>query len=191
MKIWHKLSVAVLILLIGGVIALVAAEPAERTRSGQVIDFATKKPMANVFVLAVYSRGGSTPFGHSARWCFKTRGFRTGPSGTFSFPIEKNTTVQISATTPDYVDIYPPQIHIKTWLGEKRIESPDVFMAKRGTGQDERLSIIVCERPGSIADAAANAEYLELLLVERRKYESTWTAFITEEMIKSLKSEPR
>ncbi len=191
-KMWHKLGFTALVLLIGGVIAVVAVEPAERTRSGQVIDFATKKPMANVYVLAEYSRGGSTPFGHSARWCFKTRGLRTGPDGTFSFPLEKDTSMRILATAPDSVDVFSPRIQsVSTWLGEKRVDSPNVFMAKRGTGQDERLDIISCGRPESIAAATANIEFLELILVETRKYESSGEATAIKNMIVLLKSERR
>ncbi len=70
--------------------------------SGIVLDKVSDNPIEGVYVVAIYSTGGSDGV-HSYSWCARTKGMYTGKDGKFSFPLERYGRPSLAAIKRDYV----------------------------------------------------------------------------------------
>jgi hypothetical protein len=134
--------------------------------AGVVIDSATSKPVAGVYVLAMYTESGGVMFGHNSRWCVRSLGMTTGEDGKFSFPGESSASPQVlvfkegfqedmSSRNPVYAKWHEPK--------GKRFET--IRIAPTGAQRPIR-EWWVCERPEFYEDAIANLRYLEMVANE-------------------------
>ncbi|EEF23058.1 conserved hypothetical protein [Ricinus communis] len=83
--------------------------PREFDVSGQAIDVTTGKPLAGVFMVAIYERAGGVAFGHSGIWCVKTVGQYTDAEGRFRFTYEEGHEPAFLFIKPGYYREYQPQ----------------------------------------------------------------------------------
>jgi hypothetical protein len=166
----HRITVGRIFVALLLVVASAAqALPFGRSEAaGVVIDSATSKPVAGVYVLAMYTDSGGVMFGHNSSWCVRSVGMTTGEDGKFSFPGDDRAS--------------PHVIVFKEGFQEDRVlSSRGAVYAKwhepRGTrfetirlapvdAKDAHRKWWKCERPEFYEDALANLRYLEMVTKE-------------------------
>lgn len=154
---------------------MIPAEAGPKTGTnltGTVLDRETKKPLAGAYVLAVYKSSKSSMYGHAASWCTKTRGLFTNATGGFSFPFEANSSIQIFVAKEDFAeDIYARYIWGKSASGRAtRVRLSAHFLVALDRDKIVRPDVVMCERPESAVDVAANLVYLRILEKNEQKF---------------------
>jgi hypothetical protein len=143
--------------------------------TGQVLDFDTKQPIEGAYALAVYKKA-SIGFGGTADYCYKTKGMMTGKDGKFSFPIENP-----KSDNPEIVHAIKPDYFLQTWAvpshavqkaqNKEAFSNRHVYLKKQDPAKPSfQHGFSYCERPESRAAVESAAQFLELKLVEQRKY---------------------
>lgn len=161
--------------------------------TGQVLDFDTKQPIEGAYVLAVYEKV-DLGFAASASYCIKTHGMFTGKGGDFNFPIDRLDGLspgRVFAIKADYYyrtfEPVPPAVWKKN--NKETYSNRHVYLKKQDPANPEFLGFSTCERPKSREAVDAAINYLQLMLVERKKY-SKHKSDSVESFIKQMQSVP-
>ncbi len=139
--------------------------------SGVIYDAGTGKPLAGVYVMAVYTEGGSSG-GHSATWCTATRAMTTESDGRYRFPVGRPNSPYIMPLALDRVEDQPkrPFKIVPTLTGTRRIYTGDYIFMDRALGRPTTGELFLCERPQNRADLDSNRAYLQMMLAINAKY---------------------
>ena len=162
--------------------------------TGQVLDFDTKEPIDGAYVLAIYEKVDLGMAG-SARYCVKTKGMTTGKDGKFNFPLDRldgNSPSQVFAIKADYYYWTFEQVPSDVWKKHNRqtYSNRHAYLKKQNPAKPDFISTFSsCARPESREAVEAGIRYLELELVEEKKY-SKYKTDSTEYFIKRLQSAP-
>ncbi len=162
--------------------------------ASSVIDVDTGKPIEGAYVLAIYNETGSTPFGHSGKWCVKTKGMYTSKDGAFRFPAENAHQPEVHVIKPDYFWTYNTKGPAKmewTLTGQRVVHDPHLYLKRQDPDKPEwNLGGKECERPRSKEDAVANVDFLRIKLSELAKQADQVRADNIRRMIQRLESVP-
>lgn len=162
--------------------------------TGRVLDFDTKEPIEGAYALAVYHKV-DLGLAASARYCVKTKGMVTGKDGKFNFPIDRldgNSPVEVVAIKADYYLRRTESVRPEVWEknNKETYSNRNVYMKKQDPAKPEFLSVFRrCERPESREAVDAGIRYLELMLVELKKY-SKYPTTSYEDTIKQMQLAP-
>ena len=162
--------------------------------ASSVLDVDTGEPIEGAYVLAIYNETGSTPFGHSGKWCVKTKGMYTGKDGAFRFPAENAHQPEVHVIKPDYFWTYNTKGPAKmewTLTGQRVVHDPNFYLKRQDLDKPEwNLGGKECERPKTQEDAVANVEFLRIERAELIKQGDIRRADSVLRQIKRLDSMP-
>ena len=161
--------------------------------TGRVLDFDTKEPIEGAYALAVYHKV-DLGLAASARYCVKTKGMVTGKDGKFNFPIDRldgNSPVEVVAIKADYYLRGTESVRPEVWEknNKETYSNRNVYMKKQDPAKPEFFGFRHCERPESREAVDAAIHYLELMLIEEKKY-SKYKSDSTEHFIKQMQLTP-
>lgn len=162
--------------------------------TGRVLDADTKEPIEGAFVLAVYKKV-DLGMAASAEYCVKTKGMVTGKDGEYSFPIERLDSVSPDIAYAIKADYYLKgfediPIRVQKKNNKESYSNRNVYLKRQDPAKPEfRTTFNSCQRPESREAVDAGIRYLELMLVELRKYSKFSTA-PHEETIKQMQLVP-
>jgi hypothetical protein len=152
----------------------------EGVATGTVVDWDTRAPLANAYVLAVYREPRVVQGVSRDSRCVKTLGMYTGPDGRFSFPLERMdgySPYVFRAIASGYYAGIIRGADGRAWL--KRTSNYldiQILMRKQDpknpsfqySSGDE-----YCEHAPSPKDAAAGTEFMRVELREMMRYEAS------------------
>jgi hypothetical protein len=162
--------------------------------TGQVLDFDTREPIEGAYALAVYDKV-DLGFAASASYCVKTKGMVTGKDGRFNFPIDRLDGIspaKVVAIKADYYYRTFESVPTDVWRknNKETYSNRNVYLKKQDAAKPEFLTAFRrCERPESREAVDAGIRYLELELVELKKY-SKYPTDSYEDTIKQMQLTP-
>ena len=141
------------------------------TVSGVVLDAATNKPLAGVFVMAVYTQGASSG-GHATTRCTGTRGITTAADGRYSFPVGRPNSPDVMALALDAVEDRSKEERRfeRTWNGLEPLPARDLVFIDRALAKPGSGWRFLCGEAESPSDLEANRAYLRMMLAINEKY---------------------
>ena len=139
--------------------------------SGVVLEARTNKPLAGVFVMAVYTQGASSG-GHATTRCTGTRGVTTAADGRYSFPPGRPGSPYVMALALDAVeDLSKEGRHFeRTWSGTEEVPARDLVFIDRALAKPDSGYNFICGDAESPSDLEVNRAYLRMMLAINEKY---------------------
>jgi hypothetical protein len=136
--------------------------------TGVVLDSVTSKPVAGVYVLAMYTESGGVMFGHNSSWCVRSLGMTTGEDGKFSFPGDDRASPHVIVFKEGFQEDrgFSSRIAVYAkWHEPKGTRFETISLAPVDAKRANR-EWWKCERPEFYEDALANLRYLEMVTKE-------------------------
>lgn len=151
------------------------ARKADFELTGQVLDFDTKQPIEGAYVLAVYEKVDLGIAG-AARYCVKTKGMLSDKDGSFHFPIDK-----LDGNSPHMVYAIKADYFLREWelppsdanraQTKQAYTNRHVYLKKQDASKPSfQHGFSYCERSESRAAVESAVQFLEIKLIEQRKY---------------------